>query len=482
MRRGFLLPGVIAVGLGVLVLVIGGLPLPWGLVIMGGLLLPMSALMVPSPRRLLEAGLMLSFGLNLDVHLGRDANHQVDPAGIPISLTGLLACALALWWFMERGGERPRLPLWGGLGIPIAGLWMTSLCSILMSPEPRFGLYGLINLAYFTLLFLYLSNNVLTPTHLRRLLGWFMLAMAATSVVAVIEYASGQIHTGGLLSVLGGGKATTVIDTDVLRVGGLLGSPNALATVLVQALPLMLAFFLSPLSGYRKTLVLSGLSVGVLALIVTYSRGAWLVFGVILMFMLSVMPVHRVGMVRGGWLTKTVLVLGLLAALAMPLYGHVYTRLTSDDHGSAYSRLTMARVALRIIKDNPWFGVGLGNYENVMHRYDQGPERAHRDFPWPVHNIYLNITAEIGLLGGGCFLLVCLLAVWQGVRAMRTSDPFLRTAAMGLTIGLVGFLLVGLKELGPLGAEIYRSFWLAVGLLVATRRLAEPKTGMNAES
>jgi O-antigen ligase len=473
MKRDKLLPVVIAVGLGVVVLIITGLPLPWGLMIVGGLLLPMGALVVPAPRRFLEVCLVLSFGLNLDVHLGSDPTHRVDPAGIPVSLTGLLACALAVWWFIERGGERPRQPLWGGMGIPIVGLWATSICSIVVSSEPRFGLYGLINLAYFTLVFLYLTNNVFTRDHLRRLLGWLMLTIAVTSIVAVVEYASGQMSTSSMLSILGGGKAKTVTGTEVMRVGGLLGSPNALATVLVQGLPLMLAFFLSPLSGYRKPLLLTGLGVSVLALIVTYSRGSWLVFALILMFMLPLLPTRRLGVVQGGWIGKTVILLCVFAALAAPLYGHVYTRLTADDRGSAYSRLTMARVALRIIEDNPLFGVGLGNYENVMDRYDQGPERAHQDFPWPVHNIYLNITAEIGLLGGFCFLFVGLLAVWQGVRAMRAADPFLRAAAIGLMIGLVGFLLVGMKELGPLGAELYRSFWLAAGLLVVARRLAE---------
>jgi len=473
MKREQLIPAVVALGLGMVVLMINGLPPLWGLLVVSGLLLPLSALIVPAPRRLLEACLMLSFGLNLDIHLGSDPIHKVDPSGIPVSLTGLLVCVLAAWWFIERGAERPRRWLWGGLGLPLLGLWMTSICSVLVAPEPRFGLYGLINLVYFTLMFLYLANTVSSPDHLRRLLSWLMVAIAATSVVAVVEYASGQISTLPLVSVLGGGKATTVVGTEMMRVGGLMGSPNGLATVLVQMLPLLLAFFLGPFSGYRKPRLLVGLGVGVLALIVTYSRGAWLVFGLSLLFLLPLMTTRRLGLSQGGWVRKTVILVGVFAALAVPLYGNVYTRLTEDDRGSAQSRLPMMQVAFRIIEDNPWFGVGLGNYERVMNDYDQGPERIHRHFPWPVHNIYLNITAEIGLLGGFCFVLAGLLAVWQGVRAMRTADPFLRAAAIGLMIGLVGFLLVGMKELGPLGSGSYRWFWLAAGLLVATRRLAE---------
>jgi len=473
MRRGILLPVVTSVGLGVVVLMTNGLPPAWGLLILGGLLLPAGALMVPAPRRLLEVCLMLSFGISLDIHLGNDLTHEVDPAGIPISLTGLLICALAAWWFIERVGERPRQSLFGGLGIAILGLWMTSICSVMVAPEPRFGLYALVNLAYFTLMFLYLANNLSTRAHLRLLLGGLMLAIGATSLVALAEYASGQVGTSSVLSILGEGKAKTVAGTDVMRVSGLMGSSNGLATVLVQTLPLILAFFLSPLSGYRKSLLVGGLGVGVVALILTYSRGGWMVFGLVLIIMLPMMATRRFGASQSGWVRKVAFLIFLLVLLAAPLYGHVYTRLTEDDRGSAYSRVPMMKVALRMIEDNPLFGVGLGNYENVMSRYDEAPERIHQNFPWPVHNIYLNITAEIGLLGGVCFLLACVLALWQGVQAMRTSDPFLRAAAIGLVAGLVGFLLVGMKELGPLGSGVYRWFWLAVGLLVATRRLAE---------
>lgn len=466
-------PVAVAIGLGILVLMVGGLSPRSALVILAGLLVVMGALFVAAPRRLLEIGLMLSFGLTLDVHLyGRP--HVVDPSGFPISLTGLVISILAAWWFIERIGEHSRQPLWGGLGLPILGLWMTSVCSALVAPEPQFSLYALINLGYFTLLFLYLANAVTTSDHLRWLVGWLMLAVGITSLAAVGQYIFGHAEALSTLGMLGTEYAETLVSrTDVLRVGGLMGSSNALAWTLVQILPLMLALFLSPSSGFRRPLLIVGLGIGVVALIVTYSRGGWLAFGLTLLLVLPLMTLSQIGgPSKGGW--RNIVILGVaLTLLAAPLSENVYTRLTEDDRGSAYSRLPMMRVALRMIADHVWFGVGLGNYENVMDRYDEAPERAHQKFPWPVHNIFLNITAEIGVVGGLCFLLVCGLALRQGVQAMRAPDPFLRAAAVGLVVGLIGFLIVGLKELGPLGSSRYRHFWLSVGLLVALRRLSD---------
>lgn len=472
--RGIGLPVIVAVGVGTGVLMVGGLPTRIGLLILGGLLLPAAALLMPSPRRFLEIGLMLSFGVNMDVHLWSQP-HIVDPMGIPVSLTGSCTVLLIGWWFIEGiGTYQSRGRLFGGLGWPILGLWAMSLCSLFVSTAPRFGLFALINLAYFTALFVYLANAITTREHLRSVIAWLLIAVGLTSVAAIAEY---SLDRTGVLSMLGllaeEDTMTLVSAAEVKRAGGLLGAANGLATVLAQLLPLMLTLFLTPVSGLRKAPLALGLAVGVLALIATYSRGGWLAFAVVVPMAIGLMSTGHVSDAQKASLKKAVLLLLMLAALAAPLYGNIYTRLTEDDLGSAQSRWPMMRVAWRMIQDNPLFGVGLSNYEEAMFRYDQGSDRIHQFFPWPVHNIYLNITAEIGIIGGLCFLLVCGLSLWQGVRAMRAPDPFLRATAIGLMTGLIAYLLIGLKELGPLGSSRYRHFWLAVGLLVATRKIAE---------
>lgn len=469
--RHWLLPGMIAIGIGILVLMIGGLPMKWGLLVIVGLMLPTALVFVSDRRRLLEIGLMLSFGLSLDVHLGNDPAHEVDPAGVPVSLTGLLVCGLVGWWAVSRmEDQRPPLQ-WGGLGWLIVGLWTTSIWSVIGSSEPRFGVYALINMAYYTLMYAYLVNNVTSREHLRLWVSCLMIAIVVTSVVALMQAVFGRPDELMALGMVDKDKRLAIEDTDVMRVGGLMGSANGLATVLVQMLPLLLVYFFNPAAGYPMWLMAAGFGIGLLALVATYSRGGWLAFAVTLMVMIPMMSSSRINLMTRKALKQIALIACLIALLTAPFYGNIIARLTADDRGSAYSRVIMAQVAWRMIRDNPVFGVGLGNYENVMDRYDDGPQYAHKDFRWPVHNIYLNITAEGGLLGGLCFLLLCTMALWMGWQATRVEDAFLRTTAVGLLVGLIGFLLVGMKELGPLGSSLYRWFWLAVGLLAAIRRL-----------
>lgn len=479
MLRHWLLPTIMAIGIGILVLMIGGLPMKWGLLVIVGLLLPAALLFVSDRRRLLEIALMLSFGLTLDVHLGNDPTHEVDPAGVPVSLTGLLVCGLVGWWAASRMEDQRSPVHWGGLGWLIGGLWATSIWSVIGSSEPRVGVYALINMAYFTLMYAYLVNNITSREHLRLLVNCLMIAVVTTSIVALMQAVFGRPDELMALGMVDKDKRLAIEDTDVMRVGGLMGSANGLATVLVQMLPLLLAYLLSPPAGYPTWLMASGFGIGLVALVVTYSRGGWLAFAVTLVVMIPIMSLSRINILTRKTLKQIVLAACLMALLAAPFYGNIVARLTADDRGSAYSRIIMAQVAWRMIRDNPVFGVGLGNYENVMDRYDSGPQYAHKDFRWPVHNIYLNIAAEGGLLGGLCFLLTCMMALWIGWQATRVEDAFLRATAVGLLVGLIGFLLVGMKELGPLGSGMYRWFWLAVGLLAAIRRLQPAATATS---
>ena len=51
--------------------------------------------------------------------------------------------------------------------------------------------------------------------------------------------------------------------------------------------------------------------------------------------------------------------------------------------------------AFSIIAKNPIFGVGIGNYLPVQHQF---PERFAGLINQPVHNIFLLLTSEIGIL------------------------------------------------------------------------------------
>ena len=72
----------------------------------------------------------------------------------------------------------------------------------------------------------------------------------------------------------------------------------------------------------------------------------------------------------------------------------VFLQATTDPL-SLKKRLQLMQNAFSIIAKNPIFGVGIGNYLPVQHQF---PERFAGLINQPVHNIFLLLTSEIGIL------------------------------------------------------------------------------------
>jgi putative inorganic carbon (hco3(-)) transporter len=181
-------------------------------------------------------------------------------------------------------------------------------------------------------------------------------------------------------------------------------------------------------------------------LLASWSRGAWLAFAAAGAAFVVFLPRRR----KAG-----VLLLGsaLLAFVALWQLGllppSITLRLTSfsldvpasqasivdvrgveftDANYAVIERLAHWQAALAMARQQPWLGVGFGNYEAAY------PEVALVNWPHPLghaHNYYLNLLAEVGFFGLGAYLLL-----WAGIfgwtlRALRRDWPG-RGVALGL--------------------------------------------------
>lgn len=119
------------------------------------------------------------------------------------------------------------------------------------------------------------------------------------------------------------------------------------------------------------------------------------------------------------------------------------------DAGSAEQRVEIWKVARSIISENVITGVGLGAYAKTHNDYAQRPEFrggsaiGARD----THSTYLNILAELGIVGFFCFMGI----MYETVTAARASQTLARTVSPRLAVqlfylevGLYGFLVAGI--------------------------------------
>jgi len=100
---------------------------------------------------------------------------------------------------------------------------------------------------------------------------------------------------------------------------------------------------------------------------------------------------------------------------------------------SSFSRRSqLATISLNIIKDNPLTGIGLNNFTTVMEKY--GFITATTRFFQPVHNIYLLILSETGIIGFIGFLILFLYPIYLNLKKPRSLFfiPFLSLLFIGL--------------------------------------------------
>jgi O-antigen ligase len=224
------------------------------------------------------------------------------------------------------------------------------------------------------------------------------------------------------------GPASFVRDAS-LRVYGTFGQPNPYAGYINMTLALALALFLL---GYGwKTRILALCIVLPLAGIEVYaqSKGSWLAIGAAAIFIVVAgFPQLRI-LARVGWIA----VLGIVAAylagkfpagLIESILAKIgvinisFTSPTPDNYANS-ERVAHWVAGLNMFQAHPFFGVGIGNYQDVYSHYDVGI------FVLPLghaHNYYINIAAEVGIFGLIAFLLFLIAVFTYEGRAYQTID------------------------------------------------------------
>lgn len=198
------------------------------------------------------------------------------------------------------------------------------------------------------------------------------------------------------------------------------------------------------------------------ALLGSLTRSSWVALGVAFV-VLILLRKPRSALV---WIPVAVMALALLAA---PVRQRVASIVDLKDP-SNYDRLSMLDAGLKMIAERPIFGLGPGIPHRLYPIYR--PLGAPRESVPHLHNTYLQIAAESGLVGLGAYLFLIGASLRAGYRGYRgcskveseTCGKRFEELYLGSFVALIGFSLAGLFEANWLDTEVQR---LAL-LLVAT--------------
>lgn len=243
-----------------------------------------------------------------------------------------------------------------------------------------------------------------------------------------------------------------------LRAYATFGQPNAFGGYLIGLIPITIGLTIHNSNGKWKLAMLLSLFIMSLSLFATFSRGSWigLLGGLGIMFKITHKRLSR---------KSLFLPLFIVLLAASVIFGDMYftkpevtkpevTREIFYRHFSNTQRLLLAKSALAMTRDHPIVGVGLGNFSVLLPQYASGEliKSAQLDFDkktgkWftnpskkidiqIVHNMFLQISAETGLLGLAIYL--WLLYAYYKSSFKLLGNHAINTREYAIRAGLIG--------------------------------------------
>ncbi|MBI4515430.1 MAG: O-antigen ligase family protein [Deltaproteobacteria bacterium] len=222
-------------------------------------------------------------------------------------------------------------------------------------------------------------------------------------------------------------------------------------------------------AGAVGLMLLAGVALMLLAMGLTQSRGGVLAALGGLALGAAAFGVWR----RALTWRRLALGAGVFAALALVWLQspQLIRRFSGELQVTPYSRPSLWRETLVMVRDFPLFGIGLGNFEWLFPRYQ--PVGTHTYFD-RAHNDYLQLVVESGLLGAGCFAWLFVrffMLCWRGLRTAERDRVLL---ALGLTAGVAALLLHSLTDFN---LHLPSNALLFVIAVAATVRLLDAGSG-----
>jgi O-antigen ligase len=290
-------------------------------------------------------------------------------------------------------------------------------------------------------------------------------AMADRAAVVLMAWA---FVAGGVLSVLGGVVAPGLAVAEEGRFQGTAGDPNLLAVGLLPAAALALGLAAGRRDPLWRALIAVVVAVLAVGFVASGSRGG--AVGALVGLAVALMVVERR---RATFLAAATVGLVALAASVWLVPG-AWERSPSVSNGSGRSDLW--NIAWHVAADHPVAGVGLDNYPVVAGDYARrvGPLQSVDLIaePHEAHNLYLQLLAEVGVVGLALVALlvgVCLHSAWVAARRFAADGDRAHAAlARAVLVGIAAMLGSALFVSAP----VDRRLWVLLALGPALRAAA----------
>ncbi|MDP3794755.1 MAG: O-antigen ligase family protein [bacterium] len=374
-------------------------------------------------------------------------------------VSDLLLFGVVLLWFLQRPAIRWTLP------DKLLGVFLgVALMSALFAEERFMSFYQVLRLFECALLFGYVEHNI-SRFSLRSIgavlvaAGFFQGALAIGQFTLQHDLGLYHIEPGPLGAWIRGVANFFTADGKFIRAYGTFPHPNVLAVFLLTAIGAVFSLQMSHegvesnkrnarvqihantansviRSRYLR-FVFFALFFLILAFLLTFSRA------VILAGIAGLLALLFWAAMQERWRQKGVMAVGVFLVILVTLGVLLWPELKSRFHFSRHEeaveyRIVSSESAWEVIKKHPAFGVGAGNFVAHIRRASfDTPKTFLADGIQPVHNVWLLIASEMGLVGlfsYAAFLCALLYGFYRRQRNYRWAFVIVLAALGALTL------------------------------------------------
>jgi len=273
------------------------------------------------------------------------------------------------------------------------------ILNVLISGRILGGMYSLLKFLEISFVAHYMAQFIYEKNQLRKIISLFSISVIFESLLAIIQFMK-QGSIGGLLYFLGErtfdgstpGIANASLNGElVLRPYATFPHPNVLAGYLLIVMILIL-FSLESIEELKiKTLKLVTLFLASIALVLSMSRVAILLWVFVVVYYFLSQSKRKIALC----------VLAFIALFILSPLGVRFRGITAGDE-AIVMRSVLIDSSLKMIGKNPFIGIGLGNFIPILSTIQK--PLSFGLYLQPVHNIFFLVAAETGLIGLGFFL------------------------------------------------------------------------------
>ncbi|WP_207345852.1 O-antigen ligase family protein [Arthrobacter sp. E3] len=227
---------------------------------------------------------------------------------------------------------------------------------------------------------------------------------------------------------------------NIMRPGGTFGHPGNLGKALLLILPFVFQFVRSADVLARRVSKCS-LSLVILMTALTFGRANMI--GVVIAVLLWIVLNKN----KNGLDAKFKSIF-LLILICLPFFSIYLLRFEDDPTGG--ERPELQSEALMQISQNLWGGTGPNNYVEVVGRWASSTSAG-----FPVHNAFLLLVAEMGVIGALSFLFPFVVVVILSLRSLSSSRATVESPMIYFVAIIPGIIIAAASGWGLLSGNVY---------------------------